>query len=582
MNKHQEKKYVLYGSVKIIKDFLYIFRDIPVSKLVLSSFIPGMPSRYHGFLWEDIHTIDKDLNGEIVVCMKPGEARDAVIDRLKKRFINKNVVPCEKIFLDYDESFTIPDGYKLYVWGTGKNARQLMEADGLPQAPEAFIDSFKSNKMFYRYPVLKPEEIVDWNKAFVVVAVTESHAIETDLSSYGLCKGQDFVNSTAVLYNPYKMLCEVFFSEDGYDFACDTMLNHLEILTDGATRVCCTSFMKVNQANFLEADFGEHWAGKKDILHRILALSTQNRSYVYCDKTMCPLFDGRKNLGTVDENIAMVEYHEIEPYPRVVACAFDNTCNLACETCRTNLQVVKGKKQELVNRIAEKIKRELLPHTQFLVMAGNGEVLLSPAYRSIWQSEAAIYPRFFRLLSNGTLFNESMWKEFSRGKEHTYVMLTVSIDAATKKTYESIRQFGNFDQLQHNMIFAGRLRAEGSLAYFRMNFVVQRKNMKEMAAFAAWGKRIGADKVFFTKIQNWGTYENSDFQQNISVMEKDGVTPIPELKAIIESPDMHDPIVDLGTIRYAHQPNNDEYIKNYYMWELEKDVPGLFDDKQIL
>ena len=35
---------------------------------------------------------------------------------------------------------------------------------------------------------------------------------------------------------------------------------------------------------------------------------------------------------------------------------------------------------------------------------------------------------------------------------------------------------------------------------------------------------------------------------------------------------MKDRIVDLGTIKYTHQPNEDDYIYNYYMWELEKDV----------
>ena len=126
------------------------------------------------------------------------------------------------------------------------------------------------------------------------------------------------------------------------------------------------------------------------------------------------------------------------------------------------------------------------------------------------------------------------------------------------------------------MAFAGRLRQQGKLAYFRMNFVVQKKNISEMPVFVAWGKEVGADKVFFTKILNWGTYTIDDFAQNISVMEPDGITPIPALRAILENDELQDPIVDLGTIRYLHQPNPSDYVKNYYMWELEKDVPGLF------
>ena len=59
-------------------------------------------------------------------------------------------------------------------------------------------------------------------------------------------------------------------------------------------------------------------------------------------------------------------------------------------------------------------------------------------------------------------------------------------------------------------------------------------------------------------------------------MERDGITPKSELMKVLKSPVLHDEIVDLGTIRYTHKPNKDKYVYNYYMWELEKDVQGLF------
>lgn len=569
------KDYILYGTMKIIKDFLYIFRDVPVNTIISES-PAGALMEYQGIPVCSKDDVVENITDTIIVCLQPGESRDERISALKKKYMHAVIQPCEDFFVRYDETIKIPEGRELYVWGTGRKARQLMDSHNLQKKPTVFIDSYKDEGLFYGVPVVKPNKILDWSNAFVIVAVADSKEIEAELSLHGLHKEKNFVDSATVVYNPAKMLREVFFSQDGYDFACDTMLNHLEIMMGGATRACCTTFMKVNRVNFLEPDFMEYWSGKKDIIHRILALSTQNRSYVYCDKSMCPLFDGRKNLGIEDHQVVEAEYRDIESYPKVVACGFDNTCNLACETCRKGLEVAKGRAKQYINRIATKVKEELLPNTEFLVMAGNGEVLLSSAYRSIWESEAAANPKFLRLLSNGLLFNETLWRKFSRGKENTNIMLTVSIDAAKKETYEDIRKFGNFDQLQHNMAFAGHLRREGKLAYFRMNFVVQRKNIHEMMDFVAWGKKIGADKVFFTKILNWGTYEEKDFQENVTVMEKDGITPIPELKSILESSLMHDPIVDLGTIRFSHQTNTDDYVKNYYMWELEKDVPGAF------
>ena len=109
-----------------------------------------------------------------------------------------------------------------------------------------------------------------------------------------------------------------------------------------------------------------------------------------------------------------------------------------------------------------------------------------------------------------------------------------------------------------------------------MNFVVQKKNYQEMPLFVQWGKQLGADEVFFTKILNYGTYSQDEFFE-ISMMEEDGMTPKKELVKILDLPIMKDEIVDLGTIRYSHEPIGIDYIENYYKWELERKVPHLFE-----
>ena len=102
------------------------------------------------------------------------------------------------------------------------------------------------------------------------------------------------------------------------------------------------------------------------------------------------------------------------------------------------------------------------------------------------------------------------------------------------------------------MKFASELRRKGDLSYFRMNFVVQKENYKEMVDFVQWGIELGVDEIFFTKILNWGTYTPEEFEE-ISMMEKDGITPKPELKEILQHPVMKSDIVDLGTIQFGHK-----------------------------
>jgi len=201
-------------------------------------------------------------------------------------------------------------------------------------------------------------------------------------------------------------------------------------------------------------------------------------------------------------------------------------------------------------------------------------VLLSPAYHALYTDPAVRHLKWLRLLTNGTLFTPEKWKEL-RSHTDAKIMMTVSIDAATKETYESIRRGGHFDQLEKNMEYAAELRKRGELSYLRFNFVVQRKNYQEMIPFVEWGERLGIDECFFTKILNWGTYTREEFK-DISMMQEDGLTPKPELQAVLDDPVLQHKIVDLGTIRYHHEDAGAREVKNYYRWELERKVPGLF------
>ena len=285
---------------------------------------------------------------------------------------------------------------------------------------------------------------------------------------------------------------------------------------------------------------------------------------------MCPLFVEKR---LTEENGLERPYRQMSPVPEVLALGHDASCNLACVTCRRELCFAKGEELEEVNKVTDKIKKDYLPACRFLILAGDGEVFASPAYREIYES-AACNPGYIRLLSNGMLFTPGNWERFRQHKTGK-IMLTVSIDAASKETYERIRRRGNFDILRKNMEFAAALRKKGELCYFRMNFVVQRDNYLEMIPFVQWGEKLGVDEVFFTKILNWGTYTAEEFAR-ISMMEPDAVTPKAELREVLNHPVMKSPIVDLGTIQYAHKADRIDMVENYYMWELEKRGGNLF------
>ena len=367
---------------------------------------------------------------------------------------------------------------------------------------------------------------------------------------------------------PSQLLRKTIFDESHYDLVCNTMLNHLEIFYRGNTRCCCTTFVKQNLDNIFEKSIDDLWRSN---IHKVLCLSTENKTFSFCDKKMCPLFV-EVYRKPVDNNQSL--YNKMSDYPKVLPIGHDSSCNLCCETCRKNVYFAKDQERKEISRATERILKDYMEKCNFLILAGDGEVFASPDYKMIYTNKKC-NPKYIRLLTNGTLFNEDNWILFKQGKK-SQIMLTVSIDAATKETYSKIRK-GNFDQLKENMIFASKLRKLQELRYFRINFVVQRENYKEMIPFVQWGEELGVDEIFFTKILNWGTYSTQEFEQ-ISMMEKDGMTPKKELKEVLESDIIKNSnIVDLGTIQYSHKNDKKEAVENYYMWELEKRGGHIFE-----
>ncbi|MCI8466528.1 MAG: hypothetical protein HFI63_11870 [Lachnospiraceae bacterium] len=555
-------KYVIYGANRVAKDFMYIFDELNILYLIdercTSETWCGYPLVK---LEEALHDHQYD---QIIICDFDKKQKEQSLQ--KNGLIYKKDYIYEEDFFDGLDEISIPTERKFLVWGTGQVCQSMMKRE-FPWPVEFFIDSYKKYESFLERPVVLPQKVSDWKQYYVIIAVERDSEIRKFLLAQGMIENIDFINWKVVLSLPSLLLRRTIFDRSSYDLDCNTMLNHLEILPEGDTRYCCTTFVQEGSDNILKKDQEGLW---KSNIHKIMCLSTENKTFSFCDKSMCPLFLSKnKKVALYKEE----PYKKMTHFPEVLALGYDPSCNLSCSTCRKKLHVAKGEELEHVERITKEIQKNYLSVCNFLILAGNGEVFFSPAYRKIYESETCD-PKYIRLLSNGLLFTPQNWERFRKGKNGK-IMLTVSVDAATKRTYEHIRRNGNFDILQKNMEFAAELHRDGELHYFRMNFVVQKENYKEMVPFVEWGNRLGVDEVFFTKILNWGTYTDEEFAQ-ISMMESDGITPKVELKEILVHPIMKSEIVDLGTIQYSHKIDTVGIVENYYMWELEKRGGKLF------
>lgn len=564
--------YAIYGINRVAKDFVYMFPDINVVFYIDDKYDKTEFDNKKVYRLSDVDMADKKALGfdKIIVCDFLPERRE------KSNSLVDLGLTYGKDFLYEEDFFGLLDGEgrqinpqnkPVIIWGTGKNA-SFFSKRFIKFRPEFYVDSNKGGTMFFEKQVKFPEDVENLESYFVIIAVFKDKEIVQYLKEKGLKYGNDYVNSEDIINTPSEMLRVTIFDKNTYSLNCHTPLNHIEFLTEGELYCCCSTFM-ISMGNVRDGGVEAVWNSNK---HKILCLSAVNRTYSFCNSSMCPLLFGKKEKKQ-DDDLDEV-YPVMHPSPEVAAIGFDYTCNLKCETCRKEVKVAKHADKEKMLSFADYTINEILPDTKFFILAGDGEVFVSEAYKRIYQSANMNHIDYIRILSNGTLFNERNWEEFRKNKNGK-ILLTASADAATKETYEAIRRNGNFDILKANMAFAGELRRKGELSYLRMNFVVQRRNYKEMIDFVKWGLEIGADEVFFTKILNWGTFSADQFKE-ISMMEEDGITAKPELKKIIEDPIMKNKIVDLGTIQYAHTTSDDVDVENYYIWEMERKVEGLF------
>lgn len=568
----EERNIWIYLVGRWQKDFEYVFPEMQITGYIDDRIIK---EQWQGKKLCRIAEFKENVKFDeaLVVCCcikgKLATGEDALYE-----FDGYDYVYAEDLFFLLDDDAEALVGKReLAVWGTGSIAERNWEAMARRYRIAYFIDSDECKKEFHGYEVRHPTDKLDASNCFIVVASSYYHDISARLIERGLQEGKDFC-SYRKLRMPSALLNEIWTNTSCYNLECTTMLHHLDILDKGTLNCCCTTFMLEFLGNLLEEDIKDIWNSK---WHRILCLSLLNRTYRFCRTDLCPALvgkDRREYTEQFDEHC----YPEIEARPSSLNICIDHSCNLYCESCRNNIQIADNKQLSIAYKVAEKIDKDILPYVNFIMMAGNGEVFLSKVYRKLWMSNAGKKSKYFQILSNGTLFTETIWQMFEAGRESS-ILLCVSIDAATEETYRKIRRGGNWQSLMANMKFAGNLRASGKISYFRLNFVVQRENYKEIPQFIELAKSFNADRVLFTRILNWGTYSDEEFER-ITMVDKNG-SPKAELQKILDQPICKDEIVDLGTFNWEHVYEDSHKVGSYYLWEIDN-YSNLEIEKSVL
>ena len=294
----------------------------------------------------------------------------------------------------------------------------------------------------------------------------------------------------------------------------------------GSTYACdCAAWVPFVTGNMLEGESAEAvWnsPGMQEVRRSVL-----DGDYSYCSRTMCPaIVNG--NLPRNEEITAprlrrIIDDHEtvVTDGPRLVALGHDSSCNLACPTCRHDLMMANREESERLDRGRDRVILPMLANRQIGVhMTSWGDPFASRHYRSIL--EALRGPDYegvgIFLLTNGLGLTPHTWKAMPQLAEKI-VELRVSVDAATKATYENVRRPGKWEVIRENLTVMGELSRAGTFVRnrfargghavssdlhidlatpysFVIAFVVQSANFREMPEFVRLGEELGADVVF--------------------------------------------------------------------------------------
>ena len=256
----------------------------------------------------------------------------------------------------------------------------------------------------------------------------------------------------------------------------------------GSCYACeCTSWLPQSIGNLQIKSLGEIIGSD---MHQHLQSSITDGTYRYCNEHQCSYLKSGAVLHGQPDRIQHLRL------------AIDDSCNLRCPSCRKGMIFHKeGSAYNLGIKLADKINEWLYnyEHPIQVHIGSDGDPFAShvqtPERDNIKYS----------ILTNGLMFREF----------HTqvpYVInnlqeLGVSIDGASKETYEKLRLGGKWEKINENLECISKLKEKHNFRFI-LHFVVQKDNYHEMEDIIQLGKKYNADRVWLNKMEDWNVFTN--------------------------------------------------------------------------
>ena len=167
----------------------------------------------------------------------------------------------------------------------------------------------------------------------------------------------------------------------------------------------------------------------------------------------------------------------------------NDACNLRCPMCPLGAPDWKPAARPMPVDTFTRIAREVFPRTRLLYLSCGTEPLVTPHFDELLGVVARHRPPFVSYCTNGLLLRDRFIAATVSGAVDEVIL---SVDGATKATYERIRVGGRFEVLEERLtaLTEARQRPGARSPAIRFNFTVQQDNCHELVAFARWMLRF--------------------------------------------------------------------------------------------
>lgn len=311
---------------------------------------------------------------------------------------------------------------------------------------------------------------------------------------------------------------EKFVGQDnGYlkQFICPVPFERFDIGPNGDVLVCCGHWLPTSIGNFITDSV-------EDVLNsdraKKIRESMTDGSYKYCNHLECGAMAQDSLPLRAQSPIHVRQPIENRDYRlneiRELLFAFDQTCNLSCPSCRTHRIAEKVSESAVKALAVEQKLLPILPAVKMLHINPAGELFASKPSRRLLEliDNQSCPTLLLDIISNGTLFTEAEWHKFP-GIHNKINSIRISIDAASKQTFERLRRLGKYEPFVENMRFLSQLRTSGIIPELKFSFTYQLDNFREMPAFVQFCEEMHADYAIFERLQNIA-FSQAEFCEN--------------------------------------------------------------------